>query len=274
MPLKNGMPYLKSSVDSILNQTESNFKFLIVDDHSTDSSIEYLKSINDPRIEILQNEGDGIADALNTGLQKTNSEYVAIMDSDDISILTRLEEQKKFLDSNPDCALVGSSIIYIGKSSKRKWKLKLPDNDKRIITDLRKGRFALAHSTVMMRTKLIKEINGYSNVDYPNIDTNMYLRMSGKGQLMNLSEIYNYVRLHEFSYTQVNLEKIARQNYLRDKKNIFSSSYVYPFYLSQKFYKRGLMLYLDDSKIVWLLWLLLSALLYPKRAINYIRKKI
>lgn len=282
MPLKNGMPYLKFSVDSILGQTESNFKFLIVDDHSTDNSIEYLKSINDLRIEIITNEGNGIADALNTGLKLINTEYVAIMDADDICSLTRLAEQKKFLDINQTHVIVGTSIAYIGHKGNKKWLLKLRGENESIIKGLRTGKYVVAHSTIMIRTSMLKEINGYNNTSYPNVDLDMYLRLLDKGLFANISDQYNFVRLHEGSLTQRNLKNIVRQNYLICKKNnsgetgqsIFDIIIINLIYHSQKFYKKGIMQFLNEDKFLWIFYIVLAGLLYPPKAIYYIKNKL
>ena len=93
MSVFNGENWLKYSVESILNQTFSDFEFIIVDDGSTDSSINILNYYNsiDKRIRIIRKNNTGLADSLNLGINSAKSEWIARIDCDDKSDLTRLE---------------------------------------------------------------------------------------------------------------------------------------------------------------------------------------
>ena len=90
MSVYNAAKYLREAVESILNQTFSDFEFIIIDDKSTDDSLNILLSYNDPRIVlILNNENVGLTKNLNIGIKKARGEFIARMDADDISIPTR-----------------------------------------------------------------------------------------------------------------------------------------------------------------------------------------
>jgi len=81
MSIYNGEKYLKEAVDSILNQTFKDFEFLIIDDGSTDRSLEILESYNDPRIIIVQNKKNiGLTRSLNKGLKLAKGKYIARQD--------------------------------------------------------------------------------------------------------------------------------------------------------------------------------------------------
>lgn len=110
MPVYNTEKYLKESIDSILNQTYKNFELLIIDDGSTDSSIDIINSYDDDRIKLFRNEKNmGLPYTRNKGLELSKGEYIAFMDSDDISKGDRLEIQVKFLDNHKDFQVVSSS---------------------------------------------------------------------------------------------------------------------------------------------------------------------
>lgn len=90
--------YLREAIDSILNQTWSDFEYIIVDDGSTDNSLQILKEYSDPRIKIITyEENKGVAHARNVGLEQCTSEFVALMDADDIALPDRLKLQYEYL---------------------------------------------------------------------------------------------------------------------------------------------------------------------------------
>src|SRR5882757_5790861 len=103
MPNYNNEPFLKDAIDSVLNQTFTNFVFIIVDDGSTDRSVEIIKSYADKRIVFIEKENNsGIVDTLNIGLAQITSTYFIRMDGDDISTNDRFSILYQFMESNPD----------------------------------------------------------------------------------------------------------------------------------------------------------------------------
>ena len=101
MSVFNGDKYLSEALESILNQTFTNFEFLIINDGSNDRTEDILKSYDDVRIRIINNDNNmGLAKSLNKGLRIARGEYIARMDADDISLPTRLARQVEFLDKN------------------------------------------------------------------------------------------------------------------------------------------------------------------------------
>lgn len=98
MSVRNGEGYLREAIDSILNQTFSDFEFLIIDDGSTDSSVDIICSYADSRIRLVRNgKNIGLTCSLNKGVKLARGEYIARMDDDDIALAYRLEKQVEFL---------------------------------------------------------------------------------------------------------------------------------------------------------------------------------
>lgn len=114
MPVYNAEKHLFKAVESILNQTFSDFEFLILDDCSTDSSPAVLDRYDDPRIVRHRNEHNlGITLTLNRGLELARGTYIARMDGDDIAFPDRLRQQVAYMNANPDVALLGTRYVHI-----------------------------------------------------------------------------------------------------------------------------------------------------------------
>ena len=105
MPVWNGEEYLRESIDSILGQTFSNFEFIVIDDGSTDSTPEILRSYQDPRLRIFRLEHAGIVSALNFGVDQAQTGWIARQDADDVSDPRRLEFQWREVNACPDATL-------------------------------------------------------------------------------------------------------------------------------------------------------------------------
>lgn len=130
MTVYNGMPYLPLAIDSILNQTISNFKFVIINDCSTDRTRDIIKSYNDTRIQVIDNDKNiGQTKSLNKGLEYVETDLVARMDADDISHPRRLEHQVNYLNEFQDIAVVGTSVRMIDPSGKVIRKYQFPERD-------------------------------------------------------------------------------------------------------------------------------------------------
>lgn len=119
MPVFNGMPYLPEAVESILGQTLSDFEFIIVNDGSSDDSLDYLNSINDSRVVLFNNRVNvGLSESLNIGLSKSRGKYIARIDQDDIAVPERIEKQCSFLEANRGIGLLGSGFEVINEEGK------------------------------------------------------------------------------------------------------------------------------------------------------------
>ena len=110
--------YLKESVDSVLDQTYSNFEFIIIDDGSTDDSLEFIKSYDDPRIKLIINEKNiGLTKSLNKGLDAAQGEFIARMDSDDICYSERFEKQIEYMKEHTDTIVCGTWAELIDENN-------------------------------------------------------------------------------------------------------------------------------------------------------------
>ena len=197
MPVYNAEKYLKSAIDSILSQTYSDFEFVIVDDCSSDSSSSIIESYSDKRIVFLKNEqNSGVAITLNRGLQMCHGEYIARMDSDDISRPERFAKQLAFLEEHPDVAVVTCGVrSFCGERtiSEGGWTSIEPEK-------IKKDLFfscALAHPTVMMRKSVIDDLGGYAP-EYNGLeDYELWCRVTEKYKIASVGEVLFEYRVHE-----------------------------------------------------------------------------
>lgn len=115
MPTYNVAPYVREAIDSVMQQTYTDFELLVIDDCSTDDTVSVVHSIDDPRIHIIQNEKNvGLAENLNRGLSHITTEYVARMDGDDIAEPFWLEKEVAVLDSHPEIGICSGGFERFG----------------------------------------------------------------------------------------------------------------------------------------------------------------
>lgn len=156
MPVYNGEKYLREAIDSILNQTFSDFEFIIINDASKDSTEEIIKSYDDDRIVYLKNEQNlGVAGTLNRGLDIAKGEYIARMDADDISFSHRFQMQVDFLDNNKTVGVCGSNLRIFGERIDER-DFFYPEYDESIRVDMIFNS-AFAHPSIMMRRDIIEK---------------------------------------------------------------------------------------------------------------------
>jgi glycosyltransferase involved in cell wall biosynthesis len=121
----NDQEFVLEAVDSILDQTYGSMEMVVVNDGSTDNTKEVLSSIKDKRVRIYNILHVGRAKALNYGIGKSSGEYIAILDSDDISLTDRLRKQVEYLDNNQETCLI-SAGKRIKIDAKPGWPLQNP----------------------------------------------------------------------------------------------------------------------------------------------------
>ncbi|HAF61981.1 MAG TPA: glycosyl transferase group 2 family protein [Anaerolineaceae bacterium] len=218
MAVYNGEKYLNESINSILNQTYQDFEFLTINDASVDKTLEILCEYKDPRIKVVTNEQNiGLAKSLNRGLALAKGEYICRMDADDVSLPARLEKQISFLERNKDFGLCGSWIRNFGDKS---YVDKLPVSHEEIISQLFFG-YAIAHPSVVIRTDILKEINGYNEDLRYAQDYELWSRLMKITKLKNLPVVLVKRRIHgsnsdNQTFAKEAVRKNVRQKFLQD----------------------------------------------------------
>jgi len=204
MPVYNGEKYLAKAIDSVLAQTYPDFELVIVDDGSTDGSAKILEkyAAADKRIRVLYNERNmGIVFTRNRSFSESDSEYIAILDHDDIALPDRLKKQMDFLDSHREFGMVGSWVEQIDENDKPNgiiWKYDV-DTDK--ISSLMLFSNYFAQSAVTIRKKALPVIPYRQDYIYAE-DYDLWTRMAEKWKVWNLPKILVKYRVHTAGITK------------------------------------------------------------------------
>ena len=196
IPVYNRELYVGEAIESIVAQTFADFEILLVDDGSTDHSVEKIRSFSDPRIRLVCNEGNlGIPKTRNKGVELARGQYMAMLDSDDRAYPERLEKQVAFLDAHPEYAQVGSWCRMMDAQGHVLDKIKRQPAAPDDIHAQFLFRCAMSNRSIMARTALLKEY-GYRN-DFPRCqDYELHVRLAKQYKLGNIPECLVYGRIH------------------------------------------------------------------------------
>jgi glycosyltransferase involved in cell wall biosynthesis len=186
IPNLNGMPYLKAAIQSCLSQSYP-CKILIVDNGSTDGSLEYLQEIQkiQPNIRFIHEGRRGISSALNCGLLHTDTKYVARLDADDVMVESRIMRQVDYLEENPKCLVVGSQLVYINEDGVQTGQSTYPESQEDLIRSISFSN-PIAHPSVMFRRKEILQLGSYDERLNGAEDLDLWLRCINSGTITNL----------------------------------------------------------------------------------------
>lgn len=192
MSAYNCEKFLAEALDSILQQSFSDFELILFDDGSTDNTENIIRkyAAKDSRITPIYNEKNlGLTVNLNRGIKLSRGPYIARMDADDISLPERFEKQVYFLDNNPDIDLVGTYAIDIDDLGKEIHLRMMPLKHREIINLLPKAN-PITHSSVMLRKESFKKIDFYNEAYRIIQDYEMWFRAAEVGlKFENLNEV-------------------------------------------------------------------------------------
>jgi glycosyltransferase involved in cell wall biosynthesis len=202
LPVFNAQRYIKDAVQSVLDQTFGDFEFIIINDGSTDGSLEILQSLaaSDARIRLISRPNTGYVAALNEAIGLAEGEFIARMDADDFCLPQRFEKQIDYLRNYPDCVLLGTQVTQMDQDGAIIGPM--PDvgfgHDAITHALLRRG-WPIVHPAVMMRAAALRQVGGYVPDYCPNEDHDLFLKLGEIGRLENLPEVLLRYRKHAAS---------------------------------------------------------------------------
>lgn len=199
LPVYNCEKYLKIALNSLWQQTYQDFEVCIIDDGSTDDSLNIIHAAikQGYPIKLLEQPHQGIVAALNYGLREAKGSLIARMDADDMAFLNRFEAQVNFLDQYPEFVAVGSWVRFIDEGGSPFFTYKTPVENDAISALLWEGNGgALIHPAVCFRKSALEIIGGYREAYRSVEDLDVYIRLLDIGKLYNLPKILLNYRQH------------------------------------------------------------------------------
>lgn len=187
LPVFNAQTYLRESIESILSQSFTNFELIIINDGSTDQSLEIIQSYTDERIKLINQANAGLPISLNRAIAVAKGQYLARQDADDISLPSRLAEQAAYLDEHPACALLGSWANILVDNSPTDRALQHPHLNGDIALKILFFN-CFVHSSVMIRKSALEKSGLYpeEREKFPPEDYDLWLRISRSFEVANI----------------------------------------------------------------------------------------
>ncbi len=213
LPVYNAEPFVEAAVRSVLDQTCRDFELLVIDDGSSDGSLEVLRRLEreDSRISLLSRPNAGLVATLNELVAAARGTYLARMDADDLCLPHRFERQLAYLSRNPDCVALGSRCLFIDPDAMPICEFMDEATHDEIERALLAPRLGIVHPSVMLRRDAMLRIGGYRS-GFPHVeDLDLFLRLGEIGRLANLQTVLLKYRLHEasVSHTHTVLQSAA-----------------------------------------------------------------
>ncbi len=219
IPTYNRANYLKNSVQSVLYQTIKDIEIILINNYSTDNTLEVIRSFNDKRIKVINFKNGGvIARSRNQGMMQSSGKYIAFLDDDDMWCENKLELQIKYLASYPEFGAVYSNAIIIDEMGKRKGLLMNRGQAKegKVFKELLAGNF-IATLTVLMRREIPESI-GMLNEEPSMIaveDYEYWMRAALKFDFGYIDRPLAMYRVHSTSMSKTRSVALLRQKVLR-----------------------------------------------------------
>ena len=205
---------MAEAIRSVLSQTYADFQLIVVDDGSTDRSLAIVDAFTDPRLRVIRfDTNQGVVAALNAGIAQSDSEFVARMDADDVSLPRRFERQVALLDAQPNVMMCGTWTRQFGDETSVR---RPPADPPQVRARLFFG-FAIGHPTIMTRRAFLERHGLHYREECRHVeDFDLFFRAAAVGDLANVPEILLRNRAHAGEVTVVHQqEQVRTENRLR-----------------------------------------------------------
>ena len=273
VPNYNNGKFLDDFMQSIINSAWQPAELIILDDGSTDESMQVLRKYNLLTYLRLYSfpENKGLTTALNQGIALATARYIMRADPDDILLPDRIERQFRFMEEHPEVDLAGANVLYFKEDiSKVINKSNFPISHQQIADVYRKGEHGVQHPTIIAKAEIYKKYR-YQPV-FPGEDYEIFSRMILDGCVFaNMREPVNLMRVHSGSSTN-NLVYRTIANTFDFRDRIFGTRtpkwYIWTYYHHIKLYRRYQM---SNNPFTRFFSLVLSALLKPAKLFNRFR---
>lgn len=267
----NNGRYLSDFILSIQDSTLLPKELILIDDGSTDNSLEILENfLNLDYLKIIPlYKNRGFANALNIGIENASSKYILRLDPDDRIDKNRIEMQYQYLEKHTKIDMLGSNALYFDSISEAVVnKSNFPIGHKNILKRYTKGEHGLLHGTIMARSSVLKKFK-YNQHTFPAEDYDLFARIIKEGYIFeNLRDVLVKVRVHVSSTSNnIGIKTIKTTFDIRDKvfQKRTSKLKVYIYFGHIFFYRKYLF---NKNSFLKYIYIILATLFYPKKAIR------
>ena len=279
IPAFNRKDYIRQTVDSVLNQTHKALELIVVDDGSTDGTLDILKEYGE-RITLLQHpngENRGQASALNLGLQHLQGEYIAILDSDDYWSLNYIETMLPFLDKNPECGMAYSNGYAVDETGKVLYDLiKEGHQERNQAGDILLDCYLCLPGESLVRRSVYERVGGFDVSLRAGQDHDMCIRLAENCQLaFNNKPLFHY-RKHADTISAKGLTMRWRNGFIILKNALKRADYPDKVVKKRKAvlnYRLAQALKSEHALLPAIYHFMLAGLLDPARALRVITKQ-
>jgi glycosyltransferase involved in cell wall biosynthesis len=201
MPAYNSGAYIKEAIDSVLNQTFTDFEFIIINDGSKDETLDIIHQYTDPRIRLINQQNKGLIDTLNESILLARGSIIARMDADDICLPDRLQLEYDFLEAHPEYVMVGSEADVVDKEGNFLMKLvPIGHSHEEIVRSINK-KCPFIHPCVMFRKQAVIDAGLYPKNALTFEDHLLWKKLLDLGRVCNLDKVLLKVRFNPESVT-------------------------------------------------------------------------
>ncbi len=234
IPAYNAEKYITETINSVINQTYTDWELIIINDGSIDNTAEIVKQFcaNDNRIKYYYQNNSGVSAARNNGLKRANGEYIVFLDSDDVWLKEFLEKTVSFLDKNKNIGVVNTNVKFIDKDSNKLDIIYTGINSDNILNMLffKTSNKTTGPSGTVCRTQLVKQIKGF-DTNLSNVaDKMFYLDIAKITTIVNINDIlwlYRYYKesMHKNINNIINdyesyIKQIELKKHISDNKEM------------------------------------------------------
>jgi glycosyltransferase involved in cell wall biosynthesis len=202
MPMRNAEEYVAAALTSVLRECTVSLEVVVVEDGSTDRSLEQVKSIQDPRVRVVEGPQRGFSASMNAGINAARGKIVMQCDADDLYPLMRISEQVDWLDSNPQFEAVCGAFSTIDVRGKLIAPMNSQAEAADITDELRGGRVRTSFCTFAVRAPLLKNSGGFREYFVTGGDIDLQLRLSEAGRIGFVPRCWYQYRIHDASITR------------------------------------------------------------------------
>lgn len=181
IPMFNAEPFIHRAIQSVLTQTFQDFEILLINDGSTDKSLEKVNEIIDPRIRVFSQENRGVSSARNRGIHESKGKFNAFLDADDEWLPNFLEVISELIMEFPECGLFATNYYFSDSEGSNPAKVNYPDGWKGVMPDYFKDLltgFPINSSSVTIRNLLLIRVSGFPENMHFGEDQNTWMRLA------------------------------------------------------------------------------------------------